>query len=145
MASSWYTRGLYEMASGIVYTTAGLKLLLVDANYTFDKDHDYVSDVVANELTGTGYTGGFGGSGRKSLATKTLTLDDTNDRIVLDADDLTWSGINAGTAAAAILFRELTNDASSPLWAYLDPANVVTNGGDVTLIWNAAGILRIQN
>lgn len=145
MATNWYNRGLYELSQGQRWDTAALKVMLLEAGYTFNKDHDFVSDVVASEAAGTGYTGGFGGSGRKALSTPTVTLDDSNDLIKFDCDDLTWSALDLGTLDKFVIFRELTNDASSPLWCCGDPADLVTNGGNVTLVFNASGVLKLQN
>src|SRR6266699_5273625 len=65
------------------------------STYTFNPDHNFVSEVVgANggvEMTGTGYL-------RKSTATRVVTKNTTNDRAELDAADITWTAINAGTA-----------------------------------------------
>lgn len=87
----------------------------------------------ANELSGTGYTGGFGGSGRKTLGSKAFNTDLTNDFVGWTAAALTWTAINAGSPKYLILIKEITNDAGSKLIAYLDLGTVSTNGGDLTL------------
>src|SRR5262245_22259185 len=98
MSTSWYNRGLYELATGQTWTSGSLKILILSTSvsYTFNKDHDFVSDVSASEASGGGYSGGFSGSGRKTLSSATVTLDDTNDRIVLDAADVSWLNVDAG-------------------------------------------------
>ena len=63
-------------------------------------------------------------------------------RVEFDAADLVWTGLNAGTLGGAVLLKEITNDAASRLIAFNDPTNLVTNGGDVTLVWDAEGILQ---
>ena len=110
-----------------------IKMILVTSGYTANRDHDFVSSIGANELSGTGYVAGFNGSGRIALASKTITEDDTNDRANYGAANPTWTGINAGTVAAAIIVKEITNDAASELIAYLDGVAKVTNGGDLTV------------
>lgn len=128
----------------IAFSSDTIKAILVNDTYTYDADHDFANDVSSNELTGTGYTGGFGGSGRKTLASKTITNDTTNDRVEYDFADITWTALNAGTIGGVVLVKEVTNDAASPIIAFLDPNNLVTNGGDVTLVINAEGALQIS-
>ena len=146
MASNLYQEGLLRIvsrAAGTIDLAADtLKVLAVGTGYTPDKDHQFVSDVVASELSGTGYVGGFGGSGRKTLASKTLNKDNSTNKFYFDAADLLWSAINAGTIAYLIVFKEITNDASSPLICCVDVADIVTNGGDVAINWAATGIFE---
>jgi hypothetical protein len=141
----WYNRGKTQVLNGGVdLLTDTIKVMLVNASASFNADHNFVSEVNTNELSGTGYAGGFAGSGRKTLASKTVTEDDTNDRAEFDAADVTWTAINAGTASAAVLIKEGTADTDSVLIAYLDFTDVVTNGGDFTLQWDAEGILQLS-
>lgn len=126
-----------------------IKVMLVNSSYAPDPDDDYVgnSGVASAEVSGTGYVGGYGGSGRKILTNKVITEDDTNDRAYFDADDVTWAGINAGTIAAAVLIKEgVTDDNTSLLIAYIDQGGfpVITNGGDLTIQWNTDGILQLS-
>jgi len=146
MASGWYNSGKRDIFDGTIDLTADtIKVMLVNASYTPDADHDFVNDVSANELSGTGYTGGFAGSGRKTIASKAFSTDTANDRTEFTFAAVTWTAINAGTAAYAILVKEITNDPASRLIAWLDlsPA-VVTNGGDFTMTPDAVlGALQI--
>lgn len=143
MASAWYNKGKAQvMNGGIDLLTDTIKVMLVTSSYTFNPDHNFISDVVANEISVTGYTGGFGGAGRKTLASKTVTEDDTNDRSVFDAADVSWTALGAGaTIGGAILVKEVTNDGASPAIAFLDPTDLPTNGSDVNLVFDATGIL----
>jgi hypothetical protein len=125
-----------------------LKVGLSTTTHVPNKDDVFVSDAGADdfddgELTGTGYTAGFGGAGRKSLVNKTMADDATNDRAKFDADDLTWTGLNAGTAAQATVMKEITNNAASPIIANLDFADVNANGNDFVLQFHADGILYV--
>lgn len=142
MASAVYNRGKqYVGTNG--WVTPTYKVMLITSAYVFNVDHDFVSDLGAVELSGSGYVSGFGNSGRKSLAGKIVNLNDTDDRAEFDANDLTWTAIDAGTAAACVVIREATSDADSELIAYLDPNNVVTNGGDYTVQWATSGLFYI--
>lgn len=147
MASITTNRGRKLILDGTVdLLTDTLKVMLVNGSYTPNKDHNFASSLNTYELTGTGYVGGYGGSGRKTLASKTVTQDDTNDVAVFDAGDITWTAINAGTAAYAAIIKEVTNDAASPVLAVIDLSpDVVTNGGDLTIQWGAGGILSFAS
>lgn len=120
-----------------------IKVMLVTPSYTYNADHDFVNDVAANELSGTGYAAGFSGAGRKTLASKSLALNGGSTRVEFDAADVTWTALAgaAGTIGGAILYQEGTSDADSRLIAYLDPDDLVPNGSDVTLAWNSGGLL----
>jgi hypothetical protein len=87
------------------------------------------------ELNGTGYAEGIGAStGRKTLASKVLTQESANTRVIFDAADITWTAINAGTAGKLIVIREggrgtTTSDTGTVLICTIDSGfPVVTNG-----------------
>lgn len=133
---------------GIDLLADTIKVMLVDTTYTPDKDHDFVASITggtSKELSGTGYTAGFGGSGRKTLASKTVTKDNGADVAYFDAADVTWTAINADTAGFVAVVKEITTDADSPLLALVDVSpDVATNGGDYTVTWAADGLFKIS-
>lgn len=146
MASFWYTKsfvglmkadGVFDLDVG----TAGLyKILLANTSYSPSKSHQFVGDITpaSNEINATNYTRGFGGAGRKALDNKVVNEDTTNFRSVWDNTvDPTWSSLGGAandTIATAVVFKEVTNDASSPMVLQLtiSPA-VTTNGGNFTI------------
>jgi len=133
-------------AATISVTADTLKVMLLGTGtpYTQNPDHRFVSSVVASEIAVSGYTGGFGGAGRKTLASRTLVADDSNDRGVFDAADVTWTALGAGdTIAFVVLFKELTSDALSPLIAVFDVTDTPTNGGDITIQWSSNGLITL--
>jgi hypothetical protein len=137
MASGWYNSALRDVMDGTIDLSSDtLKLILVTSAYTPDKDHDFANDLTG-ELSGTGYTGGFNGSGRKTIAGKAFETDVTNDRVEFTFSGVTWTAINAGSPKYAILVKEITNDAATRLVAFLDLGTVTTNGGDLTVTPNA--------
>lgn len=151
MASGWFNRAKKEIFDGTIDLVADtIKVMLVTSGYTFNPDDDFIGSgggtPGGSELSGTGYTAGFGGAGRKTLGTKSITEDDANNRAEFTAGNLTWTAINAGTAAACILVKEGTTDADSKLIAYIDTGGFpkTTNGGDFSITWNAEGILQIS-
>lgn len=146
MASLIYNLFKQKIADGTIdWDTAVIRAMLVTSGYTADADHDFVnSGPDANELSGTGYT-------RKTLTTRTVVLVDASDRAELRCDDsVVWSAINAGTAAAAVLYVQVGGDDTTPgddiLVAYIDSGGfpIVTNGGDLTIDWNNAGVIQLS-
>lgn len=126
--------------------TATIKVLLLDADYAPNPDTDFVSAINGDELNGTGYTPGFAGSGRKTLANQTVTRRDGEDRAVASADPLSWTGLDAGTAAFAVLYLPGTSDADSLIVASIDIPNTATIGTTLAVNWAAiadGGILAI--
>lgn len=153
MASGAFTSGLTSAMNGTspyLTTTHKVMLLATATAYTYNPDNDFVSAGGANdpddaELSVSGYTGGFGGAGRKTLASKTITTNDTNNRVEWDAADVTWTALATGqTIEAAVVIVEITNDAASQLVVYLDPTNVPTNGSDITLQFASNGFLNFN-
>lgn len=126
--------------AGINYPSDTIRALLVDATFNGDANDEFVGDVgVLGELSGTGYS-------RKDLGSKTNNIDTPNARAEWDAADLSWTGIDAGTAAGLLLLKFVTNDADSPILAFIDTGGfpVTTNGGDLGVQWNTEGILHIS-
>ena len=128
--------------------TDTIKYGLSNSTHVPNKDDEFLDgggadDFVDGELSGTGYTGGFGGSGRKTLASKTTVYDTANDRVEFDAADVVHSAIDAGTIEHGMLLKEVTDDTDSVAIAEIDHPTTVTNGGDVTTQWNGEGILQL--
>ncbi len=127
---------------------AAIKAGLSNTTHVPDKDDQYLDDAGADdfidgELSGTGYASGFGNSGRHALTSKAVVYDVANDRVELDADDSVWTAINAGTIAHVTILKEITSDALSPVVIEIDVADTVTNGGDITIAYDAEGILQL--
>ena len=136
-------------------TDSGIKILLVSnaTAYTPNADHVFIdeagaNDVIDAETNVTNYTGGFGGAGRKTLASRAITVDNTNDRAEFDAADVTWTALGNGTnqtVVAGVIVKEITNDAASLLIGYVDFSDFTTNGADLTLQWDAEGIIQLAS
>lgn len=150
MASFVYGRGALRLIIGngqtptIDYIADTMQVGLSTSSHVPNKDDTFLDDAGADdfidfELSGTGYA-------RQTIASgKTIAYDTANDRVEIDGADVTWTGINAGTAAQATLHRDNTTDATAPLLANIDTGGfpIVTNGGDVTIQWNAEGIIHL--
>ena len=138
MADIVYNSFHRDLASGAVdLDTDTIKCMLVTSSYTPDKDHDKRDDVT-NEVTGTGYT-----AGGATLAGKTVTADNTNDRAVFDADDAAWPASTI-TARAAVLYKSRGGASSADeLVCYLDfGSDKSSSAGAFTVQFNSNGIIR---
>jgi hypothetical protein len=142
MASVFHQSGIAHFLGAGNFGTDTLKMPLLKSTYAQNKDHNDVGDLATTECDATGYTGGFGGAGRKTLATPTITVDDANDRLILDAaDPAPWNplgGATNNTLRYGAIIKEITSDALSIVLATLDMgADQNTNGGSVTVSLHA--------
>jgi hypothetical protein len=134
MASNWYNNGLLKVVDGTIDLVADtIRVLLVDASYTFDAAaHVHVSDITG-EIATTAYV-------RKDLAGKAVSA--VANVVSFLADNVTWTAIGpptAGpTAAKCIVYKFVTNDAGSLLIAAIDFPDQTFNGSDFTEKWNGA-------
>jgi hypothetical protein len=112
--------------------TGTLKAALIDTGaYTYNAAHDFWNDAVAG-VVGTPV----------ALTTKTVVNG------TLDADDVTFTAVSGATVEAIILYVDTAGaDSTDPLVAYLDTGftglPVTPGGGNITVAWNASGILTI--
>lgn len=155
MASGAHQTGLAHTQDGtnpFLTTTWKALLLATSPAYTYDPDTKLVDAGGANDIadaelaTVAGYTRGWGGSGRKTLASKTISVNDANNRVEWDCADITWTALGAGQTieAVSIVKEGGANDTTSEPLAYLDPSNVAPNGGDVTLQIASNGFLNFN-
>ena len=124
----------------IDWDTDTIKVALLSNAYTPDQDaHNYLDDVVANEVSGTGYT-----AGGNTLANKTNTYNSATNVIVLDADDTTWSSSTITARYAVIYDATPATNATKPLIGYVDfGSDQSSSNGNFTITWDATGIVRI--
>ena len=117
-----------------------IKVALLTNAYTPNQDgHDYFDDVVANQVTGTGYT-----SGGNTLANKTNTYDSATNVIKLDADDTTWASSTITARYAVIYDATPATDATRPLIGYVDfGSDQSSSNGNFTITWDSTGIVRV--
>ena len=141
MASYVYNQGLLKIANGTVdYLTDDIRVLVVNQNYTFDKAHDFVNDVVSFEVansSGTGYE-------RKALANKSVSL--VADSAIYDADNVLYTAVTTTQQFGGwVVYKEGATDAARDLIAFIDFNNLVTNGSDIQININENGLFRITN
>src|SRR5215203_5712970 len=102
------------LKADIDFESNTIKAMLVTSAYTPDQNaHDFINDV-SNEVSGTVYTAGGG-----ALGSKTVTRDNTNNRGVFDAADVTWSSSTI-TTRGAMLYKDISNASTSLIIEYFD-------------------------
>lgn len=144
MANFVYTGAKTKLANAdLDLASADLRALLVMTNTTADTEKD-VANIAAfstlDEHDGANYA-------RKTLADEAVAQDDANDRAELDATDVTWTALGAGTrqCQALVVYVHVTNDSDSYPFLYIDTGGFpfTATGADVTIQWNAEGIFQL--
>jgi len=118
-------------------STDSLKIALCNAYaQSVDGNNGYAN--LTGEITAaTNYS-----AGGKALTGASISQDDTNDRAVFDAADLTWTSLGTATITDAILYDDtITTPVNKPLMIAWEIATN-SNGGNYTLSFHATnGIL----
>lgn len=124
-----------------------VKIALMKTSYSINIDsHQDFADISASEIVATGYTAR---GDANPLASKTVTLDTTNDRAEFDAADLVYTAIGNGsndTFDQIVVIRERATgpaDGDTLLVAHATVSSTLTNGGNITLVFNAEGLLQL--
>lgn len=83
--------------------------------------------------------------GRKTASTVTVTVDDTNDRVDIDMDDITWTSASGNAISALVVCYDpdtgTGTDTDLVLLCKLDFA-VTPSGGNVTAQVQSGGFMR---
>jgi hypothetical protein len=132
--------GTYNLASG----GDTLKLTLHTA-YTPDIDTHLLWGTAGVSSTEYGTASGYTAGG-KTLTSQDVTQDNTNDRGVFDAADVTWTSLGAlspATPSHTILWDDTPTSPADPLIAYWVLGTTATNGGNYTIQWGTNGIILL--
>lgn len=121
----------------IDWDSDNIKVLLLSSAYTPNQDgHDYLDDVVANQVTGTGYT-----AGGATLAGKTATYDAATNTVKFDANDVTWAGSTITARYAVVYDDSGATDGQKALIAYFDfTTDRASSNGEFVIRWGADGV-----
>jgi hypothetical protein len=141
MASKLYGQFIQQSFNKeIDWDSDTIKVALLNNTYTPDQDaHNYYDDVVAYEVTGTGYT-----AGGLTLANKTNTYNSSTNVIVLDADDVTWASSTITARYAVVYDATPATNATRPLIGYVDfGSDQSSSNGNFTITWDSTGIVRV--
>ena len=114
------------------WMTDTIKVILVDTGaYTPQTAvHQYLSDIPTSSRI----------AGPVTLTSKTTTGG------AADAADVTFTSVSGPSIEAIVIYADTGTEFTSPLIAFIDTATglpITPNGGDLNLIWNASGILRM--
>lgn len=138
MASGVYNNFKAELMNGSYDLGSGgdtIKVALLDNSHSFTPEDDVWSDISANEVSGTGYS-----AGGATLANQAVSIDDTDDEGVWDADDVSWTTASFTAYHAVIYDTSVTND----LILSIDFGGEQTvTSGTFTIQWNTEGILNL--
>lgn len=138
-----YTPAKTALLNGdLDFAAHDIRVLLVMTDTTADTDQDvqFVGSIgTLDEMNGANYA-------RQALGSEVVNEDAANNRAEFDAADTVFTNLGAGTrnVAGMVLYRHVTNDADSPLIAYIDTGGFpyTANGATLTVQWNAEGILQ---
>lgn len=137
MASVFYNNGKGElMKANIDLESDTIKLAFMATTYTPDIDaHVYWSDISGSLASGTT---------SQTLGSKTVTVDNTNNRAEFDAANVSLSPITTSTDKF-VLYKDTGNAATSQLICCVDIAEGTLSPVDGTLsvTFNAEGIFAI--
>lgn len=133
MSNQLYPKWKEAIAQATSNSSLGgtVKAVLVDTGtYTYSAAHEFYSSITG--AAGTPQT----------IGSKTFTNG------LFDGADVTFSAVPAGPSLEAIvIFIDTGSAATSRLVAYIDTGvtglPVTPNGGDIAILWNAAGILQL--
>jgi len=145
MADFVYDNAKEQLLLGALdFSTDDMRVALLMTNTTADTEKAAATVggfTTPDDFDGSGYT-----AGGAALAGEAVTEDGANNRGEFDATNLTFSALGAGTRniAGALLYKFVTNFNSSIPIAWIDSGGfpVTANGGDITLNWNAEGLIQ---
>lgn len=108
-----------------------LKAALVDTGTTaYSSSHDFYNDI-SSAVVGT----------PQSISSPTTTGG------LLDGGDVTFTSVSGASVEAIVVYVDTGTASTSPVLAYIDTSvtglPVTPNGGDISVTWNASGILQL--
>jgi len=127
MANTAFDKGKADFLTYLTGQT--LKAMLMTTAYTPTVSDNFVSAIVANELSVSGYT-------RQALTGMAVTQDDVNSRAYFTANNNVWAALATGqTIGWVVLYIDSGSDATSKLYGAYQTTATPTNGGSFTIQW----------
>jgi hypothetical protein len=125
-----YKEAILQSAANSNMSSGTVKVALVDTDtYSYNAAHEFLSSVSGR--VGTDQT----------IGSKTFTNG------VFDGDNVTFPAVSGASAEALLIYIDTGTAGTSRLIAFIDTGvtglPVVPNGGDITITWNASGILAL--
>lgn len=141
MASVLYNSFKRDIMNGAIdLDTDTIHVMLVTSTYTPNIDTHTKRSDITNEVTGTGYT-----AGGAALASKVVSVDNTDDEGVFDAADSSWTTATI-TARGAVLYKNRGGVSSADeLIGYVDfTTDRISSAGTFTIQWDSEGIINLN-
>lgn len=139
MAARAYGKFVQHVAKAdIDFDTAQLKALLVGSGYTPDYDANEFRSDITSEVSGTGYT-----AGGISLTSESITLDTTNHRLKVDADDANFGTLTVSGIVGLVVYVDTGSSATDQLVSFHTFSSQSPSGVNFTYAFHADGILYI--
>lgn len=125
-----YKEALLDASSNVDLNDGTVKVALIDTGtYTYSAAHDFYDDL--SGVVGTPQT----------IANTTVTNG------LLDGDNVTFTALSGDSVEALVIYIDTGVAGTSRLVAYIDTGvtglPLTPNGGDVTITWNASGIVQL--
>lgn len=150
MASFIYNKAKTKLLQGSLNLDAGgddIRILQVMTNTTTDTEDD--AEFISG---GTGFTtlDEMDGANHARKSATELVVENLVGNLAYfdDTDNPVWAALGAGTrqVQAMVIYKFVTGDADSIPIAYIDTGGFpfTANGGDVTVTWNAAGVISLS-
>lgn len=139
--ATWYLNGARAaMERKLDWDTDTIKCLLLASTYVPDIDnHDFLDDVIAHQIIGTGYT-----AGGKTLTGKAFVHNFTLNMLKMVADNVVWASATI-TARYAVFYQDTGNSATSPLISYVDfGTDKSVSASDFTVDVSTDGVLVME-
>jgi len=134
MASGIYQRFYANLMNKEIDLEADtVKVMLLNNSHSFTATHNTLSQVSANEISGTGYS-----AGGATLGSKTVTQGNPT---VWDAADTSWTSATF-TAYHAVIYDDTTTNDDLICSIDFGGAQAVS-GGTFQIQWNASGIITL--
>lgn len=140
MATSAYKKGLRRLLAGeIPFASADIGIMLLDPTYTFDADHEYVSDIVDKEVENDNGDGYF----RKILENRIVEENGSN--IAFLSSPARWNFIDTTTnVGSAVVYAISFNEENSVLISHHELPETETVGSDLLVEFDNDEILRVE-
>lgn len=141
VSAKWYGLGMRAFARKEVdWGNDAIKGLLTTSSYTPNQDtHAYKSDLTSEVASGGGYT-----TGGIALTGLSISYDGANNRLVLDANDLSWPGATFTARNLIIYDNTPASDATRPLLGFVDfGVDQAPAGITFSVIWDTLGVLNM--
>lgn len=124
-----YKQAILDSLSDSDLNDGTVKVALIDTGtYSYSASHDFYADL--SGVVGTPQT----------IANTTVTNG------LFDGDNVTFTAVSGNSVEALVIYIDTGNPATSRLVAYIDTGvtglPVTPNGGDITITWNASGIVQ---